>query len=169
MESPDFDFSVENHITIVMLRPLSDAARNWVEENLPEDTQRFGNAVVVEHRFAADILRGIVNDGLKLQAAWAGALTSLYPPAQRIARQMHQDDNDLPTGRWINGHRVEDFRVSLDEPSHTTRSGRPCCERCGHATTDTLWPYCRPCRKGTRLLLTAADRRWLRTMGISQR
>ena len=159
------DFSVENHLTIVMLRPLSDAARNWVEENLPEDRQTFGNAVVIEHRFAADILRGIVNDGLTLQAAWAGALNTLLRESREtVNRQLLQKSAER-----LNGQRVQDYRVSLDEPSRHTPSGRPLCERCGYVTSQRLWPHCKPCRSGTRLLLTSTDKKLLRAMGISGR
>jgi hypothetical protein len=59
------DFVVENHGTIFLLQPLTPAANSWIEENLPEDRMTFGNAVVVEHRYIADILRGAMADGLE--------------------------------------------------------------------------------------------------------
>ena len=43
------DFVVENHGSIFLLQPLSPAANSWVEENLPENHQTSGSAVVVEH------------------------------------------------------------------------------------------------------------------------
>ena len=58
------DFSVENHFTIFLLRPLTPAAESWIDEHIPEDAQHFGNAVVVEHRYISDIVEGICNDGL---------------------------------------------------------------------------------------------------------
>jgi len=58
------DFSVENHGSIFLLQPLSPAANSWIEENLPEDRLTFGGAVVVEHRYIADIVRGAQQDGL---------------------------------------------------------------------------------------------------------
>lgn len=58
------DFFVLNEGTIFLLIPLTDAASTWVDEHLPEDAQWFGNGVVVEHRYIADIVQGIVNDGL---------------------------------------------------------------------------------------------------------
>jgi hypothetical protein len=42
-------------------------ANSWIEENLPEDRMTFGNAVVVEHRYIGDIVRGAQNDGLVIQ------------------------------------------------------------------------------------------------------
>ena len=61
------DFIVENHGTIFLLQPLSPAANSWIEENLPEDRLTFGGAVVVEHRYIADIVRGAQIDGLVIR------------------------------------------------------------------------------------------------------
>jgi len=58
------DFSCENHGSTFLLRPLSESAKIWVEENLPDEAQWFGDAVVVEHRYIWPILEGIENDGL---------------------------------------------------------------------------------------------------------
>jgi hypothetical protein len=60
------DFVVENHGSIFLLQPLSPAANSWVEENLPENRQTFGSAVVVEHRYITDIVRGAQADGLEV-------------------------------------------------------------------------------------------------------
>jgi hypothetical protein len=61
------DFRVENHGTIFLLQPLSPAANSWIEENLPEDRMTFGGAVVIEHRYIADIVRGAMASGLGVQ------------------------------------------------------------------------------------------------------
>ncbi len=66
--SPTVDFLCENHGSIFLLRPLSQPAQSWIEENLPSDAQWFGNGVVVEHRYIWAILEGIQNDGLAVQA-----------------------------------------------------------------------------------------------------
>ena len=60
------DFSVENHGSIFLLRPISPAAFEWIKEHIPDDAQYFGNAVVVEHRYIEDIVDGIQNDGLEV-------------------------------------------------------------------------------------------------------
>jgi hypothetical protein len=62
--SPTPDFMVENHGTIFLLQALTPAANSWIEENLPEDRRTFGSAVVVEHRYIADIVRHAITDGL---------------------------------------------------------------------------------------------------------
>jgi hypothetical protein len=61
------DFMVENHGSIFLLQPLSPAANSWIEENLPEDHLTFGGAVVVEHRYIADIVHGAKASGLGVQ------------------------------------------------------------------------------------------------------
>lgn len=61
------DFRVENHGTIFLLRPETDAAKEWCAEHLPEDAQRFGTAYVVEHRFITPIVEGALADGLTVE------------------------------------------------------------------------------------------------------
>jgi hypothetical protein len=54
-----------------------------------------------------------------------------------------------------------------DEPNYTTLSGVPICSECGKSTRNMNQLVCAPCRSRTRLLLTKADRRLLRKMGIT--
>lgn len=59
------DFYFANHGSIALLTPLTDAAQAWVDEHIrSEETQFFGAGVVIEPRYAGDILRGLQNDGL---------------------------------------------------------------------------------------------------------
>jgi hypothetical protein len=60
------DFIVKNHGTIFLLQPLTPAAISWIQENLPEDHMMSGRAVVVDHRYIADIVRGAQADGLEV-------------------------------------------------------------------------------------------------------
>jgi hypothetical protein len=60
------DFTVQNEGSIFLLQPCTDAARSWVDEFLPEDRTEFAGAVVVEHRYIADIVHGIRRDGLEI-------------------------------------------------------------------------------------------------------
>ena len=62
MESPDF--SIENHGSIFLFRMNTSAAVEWVAEDVQRDAQFFGDALVVEHRYAGDLAAGIVQDGL---------------------------------------------------------------------------------------------------------
>lgn len=61
------DFSVQNEFTIFLLHPLTAAAREWIAEHISDDAQRFGDAVVVEHRYIGDIIDGIKGDGLEVR------------------------------------------------------------------------------------------------------
>jgi hypothetical protein len=62
------DFTVFNEGSIFLLQPLTSAAITWTNEYLPKDRLCFGSAVAVEHRFIADILQGITNEGLRWEA-----------------------------------------------------------------------------------------------------
>lgn len=63
------DFAVRDEGTIVLLTPQSEEARTWVAENLPEEAMTWGAAVVIEHRYADDIITGIEADGLTVGVA----------------------------------------------------------------------------------------------------
>lgn len=56
-------FHIQNEGTVLLLRPLTESAREWVAENISEH-QEFAGAVVVEHRYISDIMQGIVDEGM---------------------------------------------------------------------------------------------------------
>lgn len=60
------DFYVTNHSSIFLFRPLTKAAREHLEENVQEDAQWFGGALVVEHRYAEGLMHALCNEGFKL-------------------------------------------------------------------------------------------------------
>jgi hypothetical protein len=62
------DFQVENHGSIFLLIPQTPAARVWIDDHIGKDNgyQPHYPTVVVEHRYIADIVRGIQNDGLEV-------------------------------------------------------------------------------------------------------
>lgn len=62
------DAFVENHGTIFLVRSVSSFAEEWIRENVSEDSQYFGNALVVEHRYIGDLIEGMRSDGLTVQA-----------------------------------------------------------------------------------------------------
>jgi hypothetical protein len=61
------DALIENHGSLVLLLPVSTAAFDWIEENLPDDRMNFGHAVVVEPRYLLHIVFGMMNAGLVLR------------------------------------------------------------------------------------------------------
>ena len=68
--SPTLDFLCENHGSILLLKPLTPSAVSWVEEHIGQEDgyQPYFPTVVVEHRYIADIVAGIQNDGLAVQS-----------------------------------------------------------------------------------------------------
>ena len=67
--SPTLDFLVENHGIIFLVKPLTPSATFWVEEHIGQDNgyQPYFPTVVIEHRYIADIVEGMQNDGLAVQ------------------------------------------------------------------------------------------------------
>jgi len=64
------DFRLENHFSIFLIRPLNEAATAWLEDNIDAagSFQPYWPTVVVETPYVADVLEGIRNDGLAVQA-----------------------------------------------------------------------------------------------------
>lgn len=59
------DFAIENHLSLVLVRPLTEAAQVWLDENVANpETQWFGGALVCEPRYVDDLVAGIEGDGL---------------------------------------------------------------------------------------------------------
>jgi hypothetical protein len=60
------DFVVENHGSIFLLRPQNESAIAWIDEHIGSENayQPYFPTIVVEHRFIADIVAGILSDGL---------------------------------------------------------------------------------------------------------
>jgi hypothetical protein len=66
----ELDFKLENHGSLFLLRPLNSAAKDWMNEHLPMDTpetQFWGDAIVIEPRYVAPIVDGIIGDGFVLR------------------------------------------------------------------------------------------------------
>jgi len=62
------DVTVENHGTIVMVRPVSEAAQTWVKENVQlQGWQWLGGAFAVKPRRVEDLLDGMEAAGLEVQ------------------------------------------------------------------------------------------------------
>jgi hypothetical protein len=61
------DVTVSNEGTLFLFRPLTSEARAWIEENVSEESQWFGDSLVVEHRYARDLAAGMIDAGLNVQ------------------------------------------------------------------------------------------------------
>jgi hypothetical protein len=60
------DVRVRNEGTIVLFTPLTPAARDWICVNVQPNAQWLANALVVEHRYAADLAAAMRQAGLVL-------------------------------------------------------------------------------------------------------
>jgi hypothetical protein len=61
------DFALANHGSLFLLRPLNSSAKNWMNDHLPMDsqeTQFWGDSIVIESRYVSPIVNGIIADGL---------------------------------------------------------------------------------------------------------
>jgi len=66
---PSPDILVENHGSIILLRPVSPVGQAWLQENvIGDETQMLGKAVVCEPRYVADIIFGVRGEGLLVVA-----------------------------------------------------------------------------------------------------
>lgn len=65
---PRFDVEVHGQRgdTVFLFRPITEAARQWIEENVQADAQWFGNGLAVEHRYVEDLINGMLADDLKV-------------------------------------------------------------------------------------------------------
>ena len=61
------DFSLYDGGSVFLLTPISDEAKDWAKEHLPEDTRTFGRGFAVEHRYIKDIVDGMTSEGLTIR------------------------------------------------------------------------------------------------------
>jgi len=60
------DVLVRNEGTVFLFCPLTPQAQEWIDEHVQSDAQWFGNALVVEHRYAWGLAKGMKDEGLVL-------------------------------------------------------------------------------------------------------
>jgi len=58
-------FDIEDHGTIVLVRPQTEDVRQWLVENT--DGTWFGGALAVEPRYVEALVAGLVEEGFALQ------------------------------------------------------------------------------------------------------
>lgn len=56
-------FDIENHGSIVLIRPHTADCADWLRENTASDAQWFGGALVVEPRYVEPIVDGLIAEG----------------------------------------------------------------------------------------------------------
>ncbi len=60
------DVEVQNEGSIFLFHLLTPEAEEWVDEHVPEPMTFFGDALVVEHRFALDLAEGMMSGDLEV-------------------------------------------------------------------------------------------------------
>ena len=55
-------FVVENHGSIIIVQPLTAEAWSWIDEHVSADALWWGGGLVVEPRYAADLIAGMQQD-----------------------------------------------------------------------------------------------------------
>ena len=63
------DVTIQGEGTIYLATPESEAARAWMREHVQEDATYYGDALVVEHRYAEPLVVGMILDGLRVAAS----------------------------------------------------------------------------------------------------
>jgi hypothetical protein len=61
------DFFLQDEGTLAVLFALTPAAEAWVADHLPVDVLTWCGGTVIEHRFVAPIVAGILDDGLEVR------------------------------------------------------------------------------------------------------
>jgi hypothetical protein len=69
MARPKVDFLVIDHGTVCLLYANTRRAKQWVQDNLPQDQMRCADASVIEPRHIDDITDGIRADDLDIDFA----------------------------------------------------------------------------------------------------
>jgi hypothetical protein len=62
------DFTVQNEGSIIIIHANTKAARTWINENVSESGYQpdFPNSIIVEPRYAMDLLTGIKEAGFTI-------------------------------------------------------------------------------------------------------
>lgn len=63
---PEVDISIYGEGSVYLVRGVSTAGTEWIDANLPEDAQRLGDSVAVEHRYIDNIATGMLSEGLRV-------------------------------------------------------------------------------------------------------
>jgi hypothetical protein len=68
VESPTMsDFQIADHGSIISIKPVSEAVRTWVDENVvSEPWQWLGGALCVDIRCARDLIDEIAAEGFEI-------------------------------------------------------------------------------------------------------
>lgn len=60
------DLEVRNEGTLFLVDPRTDRGARWIGEHVADDATFWGQSLVVEHRYIADLVSGAQADGLRV-------------------------------------------------------------------------------------------------------
>lgn len=66
MPNREIDVGVTNHGTIMTFQPMTQLARDWIEEHVGKDAQWHSGALAVESKYAGVMAEGMIGDGLEV-------------------------------------------------------------------------------------------------------
>jgi len=62
------DIELDKAGVLVLFTPLTEAGRNWIENNVSDDNQQwYAGSLVCELRYAFNLAQGMLDDGLELE------------------------------------------------------------------------------------------------------
>lgn len=67
--TPKPDIRIENHGTLLLFQPLGAAVEAFLHEVAGDDAQWFGRALVVEPRYAQNLVEALQDDGYTVEEA----------------------------------------------------------------------------------------------------
>jgi len=66
--TPTVDVRIESHGSIVVVQPMTPAARTWLDANVSsEPWQWMGDGLCVDWRYATELAAGMMADGLSVK------------------------------------------------------------------------------------------------------
>ena len=65
-ETETEDFVAANHGGFVLLQPVTEAARSWVDDHIANDAPVLAGRIAIELRYASAVFEGIESDGLTI-------------------------------------------------------------------------------------------------------
>lgn len=61
------DFRVSNHGSILLFSPENAAADAHIRQNVSDEVMWYGGALVVEHRYANDLAKALMDEGFDVR------------------------------------------------------------------------------------------------------
>lgn len=61
------DVQITREGSIFLFTPLTDAAREFIEERVQADAHWWAGSLVIDQHYALDLARGMADDGLRLE------------------------------------------------------------------------------------------------------